>query len=138
MINKTKSNLDGFLDAYKARNLAANKVTTDFHIEEIIRLISLLGTQGISNQSEIDNGKNALIANKEIDNYEAYYANIIKFGESYKTFLSFLTDVKKEDPSYLTMKKIIYHYLNLAKTLEGDKKIEEIAGEIADLFKNIK
>jgi hypothetical protein len=136
MSNLVKTNVEGFLDGYKARNLAANKITSDFHIEEIIRLVDKLKEQinPIENTAiqTLDSGKKYLAENITTEDPKAYYNNSISFGESLKSFMDLNNNLLPQNSDIL--KKTIYHYLNLAKKLEDDDRITKLAREIANEF----
>ena len=138
MSNISKSSLEGFLDGYKARNLAANKLTFNFHVEEIVRLLDKLIIQVENDDNKLASEnlakcKTTLSKNFEVDNSKDYYNNCVVFGDSFNTFI----DVNKVKVDVVTElnRKIIYHYLNLAKKMEDDKRIEELARKIASKIK---
>jgi hypothetical protein len=136
--NNSEANIEGFFDGYKARNLATNKITFDFHVDEMIRLIDQLKENSHLHQNEkstLDKGETYLKSNLIEINPKNYYDNILNAGQSLKTFLDFNTfyDAEVVQP----FKKIIYHYLNLASELEEDKRIENLAREVAEKFSSL-
>ena len=137
MANLVKSGLEGFLDGYKARNLAANKVTIDFHVEEMMRLIDKLEDDAQIQEDQeshqaLEKAKKILEKNIECNDPNMYYNNSKLFGESLKTFLDYNSDLSGN--ANQTMRKTIYHYLNLAQKLEVDQQIVQLAREIASKF----
>ena len=141
MANLVKTGLEGFLDGYKAKNLAANKLTFDFHIEEMARLVDKLIVELNLPQNDnaiqtLNKGKSYLMQNIETSDPTLYYTNSLSFGESLKTFLDLNTNL---EPGVMDiLQKSVYHYLNLAKKLEDDERITNLARAIANKFQSLK
>lgn len=131
------SGITGFLDGYKARNIATNKVTIDFHLEEIIRLIDFLKKEPeVLEKAEaifhLDSALSLLRTNISTVDPTKYFDNSKRIGQSLISFLD--EGIKFQEASRTILKKIIFHYLNLAKKMEEDNSIVRLATEIATKF----
>jgi hypothetical protein len=132
MVNITKSGMVGFLEGYKARNLATNKVTIDFHVEEMIRLINELKKSSTEGIESLDKSLECLKSNIDTTDSIKYYENSRLIGESLKNYIDLIKD--KVEPINSLLKKTIYQYLNLVKKLEADEQIKKLATEVAQLY----
>jgi len=136
---QVQSKYDGFINNYIAGNLEANSTELNLHsskINELLRDLEIEIKKGGFNSPDTlcQNIRKTSLENTGI-NSEAEYKTL---GANIKTFISLLVDQQggKEIPSYATflIKKIIYHFLNIAKTSKLSD-IEKIGIEIADKFK---
>lgn len=132
-MNKTnkKHGFAGFLEGYKASNIASSETAIEYYLNEMQEKI-----QSILSQREVlkcpfgELEKLSDIINEPNTNYISKYT---KIGESLKTIVleeknspcanNFLTNEK--------MKKIVYNFLELAEKSE-DKQVSSIAIEIAE------
>jgi len=130
------SGFAGFLDGYKAHNIAVSTSTVNFHFEEIKNAI-----EDICVSQHNKNAPDELIAllerlrilmNQPSDNIIPIAVSI---GETIKTIL--FISKKTGDPSSLyseeRMKRLIYHYLELAELVE-DKTVSDLAISIGELY----
>src|SRR5687768_1556979 len=88
MLNLAKPGINSFLEGYKARNLASNKVTIDFHVEEMIRLIDKLTEVDHEESEKLLQSLVLLKSNIEIQEPTPYYDNIKKLGEILNTYIN--------------------------------------------------
>ena len=131
-IKKTSSRLSGFVNSYKASNIANIESSIRFHMDEIKNKLSELLAM------EIDNRDLFVLLQKSYyilnESTLDYFDILIQFGESFKT--SIIISKTENIPGILTdsrMKMIVYHYLELAEKLE-DRRVNSLAIEIGELL----
>lgn len=124
------SRFKGFVDEYKASNIASIESSIEYHFEEITDRISLL-------ISEIgDKELLQLLAKISgiIEDSNSDYYKLIQFGESFKTIVLMLKtrnlNTILDNPN---IRMIVYHYLEMAERI-GDNRINALAIEIGELF----
>lgn len=126
------SSFIGFLDGYKAKNIAAMKPSLDYNLEEIDYnlniLIDLLEKD--KNNSDLISSLKRSKAKLKSDKNILEIATI--FGESLlNNFLLFEHANKNKKDIFVLLKKIIYNYVEFAKKSE-DNRIIDLAKRIAN------
>jgi hypothetical protein len=135
MSNKPTA-LAGFLNGYKARNIAASMSSVTYHFTEMRNaIVNILASQHEKNAAVelVDTlGRlSQMLSSKQDD----ILSSAISFGEELKTIL--LISKENGDPTGLLqeekLKRIIYHYLEFAE-LSEDTKVRDLAIAIAEIF----
>jgi len=129
----TSSKLSGFLDGYKASNIANAESTLRYHIGEIKENIEeMLSAPNQDDEIILLLKKSLKILNSgKLD----LLSKFVEFGESFKTTIYMMKSVS--DFNKKKIKMVVFHYLELAEKIE-DKKLNSLAIEIAELFSMIK
>jgi hypothetical protein len=134
------SNYAGFLNGYIAGNLAANSQELHFHSDKIYHFIKELKNEIVKWELQPDDRKKVdelfeaftsiSAADNKIDSY-------IVLGNAIYELLSYLQSCKPEMPSTTSfiLKKIIYHYLNIAKNSKN-RAVTIKAKKIAEKFES--
>lgn len=129
---KAMSRLSGFIDGYKASNIASLESSIKYHLGEIKENIqSIISSEGV-NKELLNSLKKAhsILDESDLD----YFDKLIQFGEALKTtVLVTKTEHLAEKLNDPMMKMIVYHYLELAEKIE-DKRINTLAIAIGGLF----
>jgi hypothetical protein len=126
----------GFLDGYKARNIAAATASVTYHFEAMRNAtIDILSSQRLKDAPkellETLNRLSQMFSPTQDD----FLSSAISCGEALRTIL--LISKQNGDPSKLLkeekMKRLVYHYLEFAE-LSEDKTIGDLAIAIAEIF----
>lgn len=129
---KAMSRLSGFIDGYKASNIASLESSIKYHFGEIKEKIqSIISSEG-ANKELLNSLKKAhsILDESDLD----YFDKLIQFGEALKTtILVIKTEHLAEKLNDPRMKMIVYHYLELAEKIE-DKRINTLAIAIGESF----
>lgn len=134
MERKTKgeSRLSGFINGYKSSNIASIDSSIKYHFSEIIENIHSILSES-SEDRELQTSLRKAIKILVESNFD-YFDKIIQFGEAFKTIVLI---IKGRETSLSLrsdkIKKILYHYFELAEKIE-DKKINSLAISIGELF----
>jgi len=130
----------GFINNYIAGNLEANSTELNLHSSKINELLRDLETEirkgGYSNSDKLLTNIRSITLDNVGVNSEVEYR---KLGQNLSNFISLIVQENgKEIPSYSTflIKKIIYHFLNIAKTSKLSD-IEKTGIEMADKYKSV-
>lgn len=131
MIGKKKSRLSGFVDGFRASNIASLESSIKYHLNEIETRILLI--QSESNIQEL-----SLYSSKALkilkDSYSDYIDRLIQLGEALKAIVIIGKISNLGDSGFSNhIKMIVYHYIELAEKLE-DKRINSLAIEIGELL----
>jgi hypothetical protein len=133
----TKSSYAGFLDGYIAGNLSANSKELSFHTDQIFIFIKDLHNDlkkwNLDNETEkILNEAFVKIESLDNDNTVDLY---FPLGDILLNIYTVLSNQKELLPTTAKyhLNKIIYHYLNIARTLK-DTKVTRKAKAIVDKF----
>lgn len=137
MEKKSTSGFAGFLDGYTANNIESSSTVLKFHTGELSNLLNALiqdiqsnysGQESVLNVGKLTEARDALNTTVKFDHYmssslafEEFVIELKKIGESLKS------------TTQHTIKKIIYHYLNIAKQA-GDGQLNDIVIRIATKF----
>lgn len=134
-MEKKTSNISGFIDGYKAGNLSLmsnqfyikrNDIT--FHIDNILNSLKDQNSDKNKNfETEIRSLKSSLLYG--LDSFDSWQI----LGESLKSLLNSYKNLDEQTQNLLLsdIKKIIYHFIDLAKKSEESKLIE-IAIEVGE------
>ncbi len=123
-----KSNFSGFLDGYKANNLASmsstfryKKIEMKEHVDSILMILS----QNPSPQAEKLKNEFKAFNSNLIYNLDSFDV-LLNLGESLGLIITSYKNLEKtiKDLLYNDIKKIVYHYIDLAKKSEDTKTIE--------------
>ena len=126
----------GFLDGFKARNIATSASSVSFQFGEMKESASeLLDSQRANSAPQ----ESILLLERLIQaitsSPEDFLATGVICGEAIKTLL--LISKNNGDPSKLLseikMKRLVFHFLEFAE-LSGDKSIGDLAITIGELF----
>jgi hypothetical protein len=126
----------GFLDGFKARNIAVSASSVTYHFDEMRSAVSVIITsqrsKNVSNEIlDLLDKLDKTLSNNQQD----LLSMAISCGELLKTML--MISKQSGDPSKLLsedkMKRLIYHYLEFAEITE-DKIVGDLAIEIAEIF----
>ena len=130
----------GFINSYIAGNLEANSTELNLHsakINDLLRDLESEVKKGGYENAEKVNGKIRTIINENQGvNTEGEYK---KLGQNLSDLISQIVEENGKDiPSYSTflIKKIIYHFLNIAKTSKLTD-IERTGKEMADKYQSV-
>lgn len=129
---KAMSRLSGFIDGYKASNIASLESSIKYHFGEIKEKIQSIISSNEANKEFLNSLEKAykILDDSDLD----YFDKLIQFGETFKTtILMIKTENLAEKLSQNSMKMIVYHYLELAEKIE-DKRINTLAIAIGELF----
>lgn len=134
-MEKKSSNISGFIDGYKAGNLSLmsnnfyiKKNDISFHIDNILNNLKDINSNEINNfDSEIRSLKSSILYG--LDSFDSWQM----FGESLNSILDSYKKLnrKTQDLLFPDIKKVIYHFIDLAKKSEEPKLIE-IAIEVGE------
>jgi len=136
-LKSTHSTYAGFLNGYIAGNLSANSAELHFHSNKIFQFLKELkseinkwelGTQRKKMDELFESFTGLHISDNNIEGY-------INTGDAIYELISFILSCKPELPSTTSfiLKKIIYHYLNIAKTSKNSSVIKQ-AKRIVEKF----
>ena len=129
---KAVSRLSGFINGYKASNIANLESSTKYHFGEIKDKIQSIISSEKANTEFVNSLEKAykILDDSDLD----YFDKLIQFGEAFKTTIFMIkTDDLAENLRQNRMKMIVYHYLELAEKI-GDKRINTLAITIGELF----
>ena len=132
------SSYAGFLNGYIAGNLSAHSEELSFHVEKIMSFLKDLNVEinkwGLESEQEkvIQARYKAFSSISTKENSLDFFA---KLGDAVDELLGYIYICKPTLPSTASfvIKKIIYHFLNIAKTLKATA-IKNQAKRIADKF----
>jgi hypothetical protein len=133
-------NMSGFLDGYMAGNIAVNSYELKAHTEKIRDLLD--DVKGNIVSSTIDNKSEIVSAIKKFEdkeigiesNNEDYYNYSIDFSEVMSQIKKISNQKALPTESDYLLKRAIYHFLNIAKTLQDQRIINE-ATKVAMQYK---
>lgn len=132
--NKSISGLIGFLEGYKASNIASVEPTLEYHFDEIKDRINHLNDDKTLKSLIFTKMllRSLLIIDKQ--NIETF-DKTLKFGESLKSavFIAKGSDEFDKITHNVLIRSIIFHFLELADNID-DKKINDIAIQIGESF----
>lgn len=134
-MKKESTGLAGFLDGYKARNIAVSASSVTYHFSEMRNSVfGMLASQQAKSAPE-DLIEYIHRLSHILATQENTLTVAISFGETLKTII--LMAKQADDPSELLreekMKRLIYHYLEFAE-LSEDKTVGDLAISIAEMF----
>jgi hypothetical protein len=126
----------GFLDGYKARNIAVSTSSVTYHFEEMRNATTdILSAQRLKNAPKELLARLDHLAKMLSPTQDDFLSLAISCGEELKTIL--LISKENGDPTELLkevkMKRLVYHYLEFAE-LSEDKQIGDLAIAIAEIF----
>lgn len=136
---KTESAYAGFLNGYIAGNLSANTPELHLHADRIFKfLVELKADVFKWDLSDEQKEKfNSYFSSKTISPISSYTEtkHYLSLGETIYELLDYIISVKQNLPSSTAfiLKKIVYHYLNIAKTANHTTVINQ-AKKIAEKF----
>lgn len=130
----------GFLNGYIAGNLSANSQELHFHSDKIFYFLKDLKIEVSKWELTAEQGEkmNDLFDAFDIHSiYENTIESYIKLGDSIHELISYILVCKPEIPSTTSfiLKKIIYHFLNIAKTSKNSNVTKQ-AKRIAEKFQS--
>ncbi len=126
----------GFLDGYKARNIAASASSVTYHFGEKKNAVTdILASQRSKNAPEELLASLNRLSQVLSDKLGDFLSAAVSCGEVLKTIL--LMSKQNGDPTALLaeekMKRLVYHYLEFAE-LSEDKTVRDLAITIAEVF----
>ncbi len=130
--NHSVSHLSGFINGYKASNIARIESSIKYHVGEINdKVKSLIGDNNIDDEILNPLKKISYI----LDDADSNYTDIlIQFGEAFKLTILLCKNKNMDDVlNDPKIKMIIYHYLELAEKIE-DKRLNNLAIAIGELL----
>lgn len=141
-ITRDVQNQSGFLDGYMAGNISANDTELKFHTEKINSFLQEL--KSTLNVIDIEAPKKEQVI-KGINNLSPVSVQNEPSVDDYYNYSQSLSDVMSQiknsipreqlpTESNFLVKRAIYHFLNIAKTL-NDKRITDTAVAMASQFK---
>lgn len=142
MANAINGNTDyaGFIDGYIAGNLAGNSTELHSHTDRIIHFLKELNLEFEKWDSSVEDKIEAaqIFSGLSLDTPVSKYMDIdsyLTLGAGISDLLTLFLRIKPELPSIanFNFKKIIYHYLNIARTTK-DKTLVRQAKNIVDKF----
>lgn len=136
----SQSTYAGFLNGYIAGNLSANSQELHFHYDKIFYFLKDLKTEtnkwelAAEQRKKIDEVLEAIALLSINENTIERY---IKLGDALYDLISYILIFKPDIPSTTSfiLKKIIYHFLNIAKTSKNSSVTKQ-AKRIAEKFQS--
>lgn len=136
----SQSTYAGFLNGYIAGNLSANSQELHFHSDKIFYFLKDLKLEvskwelAVDQRKKMDALFDAFTALSIIDNTIPNYINL---GDAIYELISYILLCKPDIPSTTSfiLKKIIYHFLNIAKTSKNSNVTKQ-AKRIAEKFQS--
>lgn len=139
MTNKKNigTSLSFFVDSYKASNIAKAEPSINFHFNAIQRNLEKYDKLLSDNDPYSLKDYFVKALNFVSDDSNDLLTKSIDFGEAFKAAITFMKseDKKLSSPSSSFLKKIIYHYLELASEMK-DRRVNALAIEIGKIFSN--
>lgn len=143
-MKKVESTYAGFLDGYIAGNLTVNSHELSYHCKKISSFIDNLKTEtelwqlpdyGRVYESLFDNNHQII---DKVNKYPADLALYKELGNNLIEIVNLVTKLKEKltvNSTYL-IKKIIYHYLNIAETTKTED-IKSLAITMTEKFQTL-
>jgi hypothetical protein len=129
-IKKNVSSFGGFLDGYKASNIASIETALNYHLKEIISLLEEIAQITSDENVDVTNFLNrSLIEVKNID--IDIIERSISLGELINTFITIYRETIKKIQIQQKLKNITFHFLSLAEKSQ-DKELLSIAVKIGE------
>lgn len=136
----SQSTYAGFLNGYIAGNLSANSQELHFHSDKIFYFLKDLKGEvnkwdlNVEQRKKMDELFEAFTLLSSNDNS---IENYIKLGDAIYELISYILICKPDIPSTTSfiLKKIIYHFLNIAKTSKNSNVTKQ-AKRIAEKFES--